>query len=41
MTLFVSNENFIEMLQGLVASGCQFDAKEQNGGILIIFNGSY
>jgi len=41
MKLFVSQETFNEMLQGMVASGCQFDAKEENGGILIIFNGSY
>jgi hypothetical protein len=41
MTLFVSHQSFTEMLQGLVASGCQFKAVEENGGITVTFNGSY
>lgn len=41
MELFVSQETFSEMLRGLVASGCHFKAKEENGGILITFSGGY
>ena len=41
MTLFVSQESFTEMLLGLVKSGCTFEAKEENGGILITFTKGY
>lgn len=40
-TLFVSQESFTEMLQGFVASGVTFKAKEENGGILITFTGGH
>lgn len=41
MTLFVSHQSFAFMLKDLVASGCQFEAVEENGGIKVTFNGSY
>ena len=40
-TLFVSNETFIEMLEGLIKSGVTFESEERNGGILITFTGGY
>lgn len=41
MTLFLSHQSFAFMLKDLVASGCQFEAIEKDGGILVKFNGSY
>jgi len=41
MKLTVSHDSFTKMLQGLVASGCTFDAVEKDGNIVITFNGGY
>ena len=40
-TLFVSHKTFTTMLSDLIASGVGFDSKEQEGGIMITFNGAY
>jgi hypothetical protein len=41
MELVLEKETFTTMLQGLVASGCQFKALEVGDSIIVIFNGSY
>lgn len=39
--LTLTKETFVEMLQGLVASGAGFTAHERNGNIEIVFTGAY
>mgnify|MGYP005705700621 CR=1 FL=1 len=40
--LIVSTEVFTAMLQGLIASGCTFEAEENSrGDIVITFTGGY
>lgn len=41
MTLTLTKETLVEMLQGLVASGAGFMAREDNGNIEIVFTGAY
>ena len=39
--LKVSQETFVEMLKGLIASGVTFEAEESEGSIVIDFKGGY
>ena len=42
MKITVSKESFIEMLQGLVASGCQFKAIELGNNLIEVkFTGGF
>jgi len=41
MKLTVSKESFLIMLQGLVASGCQFNAVDKDGQIEVTFTGGH
>jgi hypothetical protein len=40
-TLTVSQETFLHMLSGLIASGVIFEAKEVKSDILITFKGGF
>jgi hypothetical protein len=40
-TLTVSQETFISMLPGLIASGVLFKATEKGGEIIVVFTGGY
>jgi hypothetical protein len=40
-TLIISQETFVSMLSGLIASGVSFESTECDGMIKIVFTGGY